>query len=72
MRGEDAPLRAMLLALPKDLLVLGLWAVATIRRTIDWRGNVLLVGPGSRLQRPPAFGRRRGRSDEAVDRLEAV
>jgi ceramide glucosyltransferase len=72
MRGEDAPLRAMLLSLPKDLLVLGLWAVATVRRTIDWRGNVLLVGPGSRLQRPPTFGRRRDRSDEAVDRLEAV
>lgn len=51
MRGEPAPLSAVLLALPKDVLVLGLWFVAAVRRTIDWRGNLLRVGPGSRLER---------------------
>jgi ceramide glucosyltransferase len=75
MRGEDAPLKAMLLALPKDLLVLGLWAIATVRRTIDWRGNVLLVGPGSRLMRPSGTGwlsRRRARTADAVNGMEAA
>jgi ceramide glucosyltransferase len=74
MRGEDAPARAMLLALPKDLLVLGLWAVGLVRRTIDWRGNVLLVGPGSRLMRPTGSGLlgRRRRPADAVDRMEAA
>jgi hypothetical protein len=75
MRGEDAPLKAMLLALPKDLLVLGLWAIATVRRTIDWRGNVLLVGPGSRLMRPSGSGwlsRRRARTADAVNGMEAA
>jgi ceramide glucosyltransferase len=64
LRGEPVPLSATLLALPKDLLVLGLWLVASVRRTIDWRGNVLLVGPGSRLQRPGGSGR--ARAEEAA------
>ena len=51
MRSEPAPLSAVLLALPKDVLVLALWFVAAVRRTIDWRGNRLRVGPGSRLER---------------------
>lgn len=33
----------------KDLLIGALWMVAAFRRTIDWRGNVMLMGAGTRL-----------------------
>jgi ceramide glucosyltransferase len=39
-----------LLAVPlKDLLLFAAWAQGLVRRTVDWRGNRLRVGPGSRL-----------------------
>jgi ceramide glucosyltransferase len=49
LRGAALPL-ASLLAIPvKDMLILGVWAVGLFRRTINWRGNLLRVGPGSSL-----------------------
>jgi ceramide glucosyltransferase len=35
----------------KDALVLFIWLVASVRRTVVWRGNVLRVGPRGRLVR---------------------
>ncbi len=53
MRGTPPPLSTLLLGLPKDLLVLGVWLVAGFRRTIHWRGNIATIGPGTRLQAKP-------------------
>jgi ceramide glucosyltransferase len=48
------------LAVPvKDVLVLGLWCVAWVYRSVTWRGNKLRIGPGSVLSLPAV--------DEAVD-----
>jgi ceramide glucosyltransferase len=53
VRGGDAPLfEVMLLAIAKDLLMLGVWAVAGFRRTVDWRGNLFVIRAGTRLERP--------------------
>lgn len=44
--------RPCLALLPvKDLLVAGTWAVAAVRRRVEWRGTVLRIGQGSRLLR---------------------
>jgi ceramide glucosyltransferase len=53
MRGAPPPLGTLLLSIPKDLLVMALWAVAGVRRTIDWRGHVMFIGRGTRLERRP-------------------
>jgi len=34
----------------KDFLVLGMWLVSAVKRTVRWRGNLMWVGPGSRLE----------------------
>jgi ceramide glucosyltransferase len=52
LRGQSPTLGAALWTIPKDLLVMGLWAVAGFRRTIDWRGNQFILGPGTRLELP--------------------
>jgi hypothetical protein len=39
----------LLLVPVKDTLMLGIWAVALLRRNVDWRGHALRIGPGSRL-----------------------
>jgi ceramide glucosyltransferase len=39
---------ALLLPL-KDLLMLPIWVTGLFRRTVNWRGNKMLVGEGSRL-----------------------
>jgi ceramide glucosyltransferase len=49
MRGSAPPLLTLLLVVPKDLLMLGVWATAGFRRTIDWRGNKFLIRAGTRL-----------------------
>ena len=49
MRGSVPPLSTVVLGLPKDLLMLGVWATAGFRRTIDWRGNKFLIKAGTRL-----------------------
>jgi ceramide glucosyltransferase len=33
----------------KDLMLFAAWAQGLVRRTVDWRGNRLRVGPGSKL-----------------------
>jgi ceramide glucosyltransferase len=33
----------------RDVLLLGVWAVAIFRRRVIWRGNEMEIGPGSRL-----------------------
>jgi len=33
----------------KDALVLGVWCMALVKRTVHWRGNRMRVGPGSQL-----------------------
>ncbi len=50
MRGEPPPWSTLALGIPKDLMALGLWAVAGFRRTIRWRGNVATIGRGTRLR----------------------
>jgi ceramide glucosyltransferase len=49
MRGSAPPLSTLLLGVPKDLLMLGVWATAGFRRSIDWRGNRFLIKAGTRL-----------------------
>jgi ceramide glucosyltransferase len=49
LRGEVPPLRSLLWIPVKDVLIAGVWAVGLFRRTINWRGNLLRVGPGSAL-----------------------
>lgn len=53
MRGSPPTLHTLFLTIPKDLLVFALWAVAAVRRTIDWRGHVMYIGRGTRLERRP-------------------
>jgi ceramide glucosyltransferase len=50
MRGTPPAWSTLALSLPKDLLVLLLWAVGGFRRTICWRGNLFMIGPGTRLE----------------------
>lgn len=63
LRGDDLPWKAILWIPFKDCLVLALWFVASYRRKIVWRGNVMRIEEGSTL--------RRGRRDER-DALEAL
>lgn len=49
LRREVMPLRALLLAPLKDLLIFGLWCVGLFRRRVEWRGHWMQVGPQSRL-----------------------
>lgn len=46
--------RALLLVPVKDLLLFAVWLAAMFRRRIQWRGNALLMGWGSKLSRLPA------------------
>jgi ceramide glucosyltransferase len=49
VRGRfPGPLQMFLIPL-KDLLINALWLVAAFKRTIEWRGNLLKIGRGSRL-----------------------
>jgi ceramide glucosyltransferase len=68
LRGSNPPLRTLLLGLPKDLLVLGMWLVAGFRRTINWRGNVATIGAGTRLHPKDARRRQPGPVDPTVAR----
>jgi ceramide glucosyltransferase len=63
-RLRGIPLAPTYLALVplKDLLVAAIWAVAAFRRTVEWRGTPLRIGPGSRLLRPRAPAPRRSRA----------
>jgi ceramide glucosyltransferase len=48
--AESPSLRTAALIPLKDILVLLMWAVSGLKRTVRWRGNVMSVGPGSRLE----------------------
>jgi hypothetical protein len=49
VRGERLRPSEVPCLLLKDLLVLGIWALGAVKRTVVWRGNVLRIGPGSEL-----------------------
>jgi ceramide glucosyltransferase len=49
LRGEALPLRALAWIPAKDVMIAGVWAIGLFRRTINWRGHLLRVGPGSLL-----------------------
>jgi ceramide glucosyltransferase len=40
------------LLLARDVLMFGVWCVAFFKRSLDWRGNRLTIGPGSALSAP--------------------
>ena len=55
--GKTPSLTLLALGTPlKDVLILGIWAVAVFKRTICWRGHRLRVGPGSVLSPEPVAG----------------
>ena len=44
------PSMAVLASIPlKDTLLLGVWVIALCRRSVQWRGHQLRIGPGTRL-----------------------
>jgi len=49
VRGERLRLNELPCWLCKDLMLLGIWALGAVKRTVVWRGNVLRIGPGSEL-----------------------
>jgi len=49
VRGDRLRLRELPCWLCKDLMLLGIWALGAVKRTVVWRGNVLRIGPGSEL-----------------------
>lgn len=36
----------------KDLLIAGIWWVGFFKRSVNWRGNVMFIGPGTQLSPP--------------------
>ncbi len=49
LRGEPYRLSQLAWIPVKDVLALGMWAVSAVRTQINWRGNVMRIGAGSRL-----------------------
>jgi hypothetical protein len=49
VRGDRLRLRELPCWLCKDLMLLGIWALGAVKRTVVWRGNVVRIGPGSEL-----------------------
>ncbi len=47
--GCDVGLEAIAAVPLKDVLLFAAWAQGLVRRTVEWRGNRLRVGPGSKL-----------------------
>ncbi|MDI1449815.1 glycosyltransferase [Polyangium sp. 6x1] len=50
MRGERMSWRCVCLVPFKDVLATWTWVVGGIRRTVDWRGNRMRIGEGTRLE----------------------
>lgn len=48
--AERASIKTAALLPLKDILVLVMWMVSAVKRTVRWRGHVMWVGPGSRLE----------------------
>ena len=51
VRGERLRFAELPCWLCKDLMLLGIWGLGAVKRTVVWRGNVLRIGPGSELFR---------------------
>ncbi len=51
LRGDSMGLKGMLTVPFKDLAVFGLWAIAAVKRTVEWRGNRFIIENGSQLRR---------------------
>jgi ceramide glucosyltransferase len=49
VRGRRLKLRELPCWFCKDLMVLGIWGLGAVKRTVVWRGNVLRIGRGSEL-----------------------
>ncbi len=49
VRGARLRLGELPCWLCKDLMVLGIWALGAVKRTVIWRGNVMRIGAGSTL-----------------------
>ncbi len=50
LRGRWPDPLDVLLVPAKDVLVAALWGLAWVKRDVDWRGNRVRIGPGSRLR----------------------
>lgn len=50
LRGRWPDLLDLLLVPAKDMLVAALWGLAWVKRDVNWRGNRVRIGPGSRLR----------------------
>ncbi len=50
MTGRSAPLAAVMLNPLRQCLTLLIWAVGWFVQTVEWRGKVYRVGPGSKLE----------------------
>jgi ceramide glucosyltransferase len=48
--AEPIPWQRCLWSLPKDVVAFAVWVIGAFRQTIDWRGNLFIIGPGSRLR----------------------
>jgi ceramide glucosyltransferase len=49
VRGDRLRLTELPCWFCKDLMLLGIWVLGAVKRTVVWRGNVLRIGPGSEL-----------------------
>ncbi len=49
LRGEGIELKEWLLVPLRDVVMIGVWITGALRRTVNWRGNVFYIGPGSTL-----------------------
>lgn len=49
LRGAKLGARDYAAILLKDVLLVGVWAVGAIKRSVCWRGNEFSIGPGSEL-----------------------
>ena len=49
IRGDRLRLAELPCWFCKDLILLGIWALGAVKRTVVWRGTVLRIGPGSEL-----------------------
>ena len=58
MTGRSAPLLAIILNPIRQCLTLVIWAVGWFVQTVEWRGKVYRVGPGSKLEPVHQLGAR--------------
>ena len=49
VRGDRLRLSELPCWFCKDLMLLGIWGLGAVKRTVVWRGNVLRIGAGSEL-----------------------